>query len=144
MTLDHPPISDKFLQAAEPARPTRTRAKNPPPFSLRLSADEKAELVRQAGKTPLGAYIRSRLLGDTAAPRRTYRQPVADEQALARLLSELGKARLSSNLNQLAKAANTGSLPVGPDTERALVEACEDVRRMRHALIAALGLRSDP
>ena len=54
------------------------------------------------------------------------------------MLAELGKSRLASNLNQLAKAANTGSLPVSPETEQALVQACEDVRRMRHALPAAL------
>lgn len=144
MTLDRPPISGEFHNAAEHTPPRRTSTKHPPPFSLRLSAEEKAELLRRAGSMSLGAYIRSRLLGETTTPRRAQRRPGPDQQTLARLLSELGKSRLSSNLNQLAKAANTGSLPVGPDTEKTLVEACEDVRRMRRALIAALGLRSDP
>ncbi len=93
---------------------------------------------------PLEPYIRSRLLADTESPRRVRRQPVKDEQALAKLLGELGRAKLANNLNQLAKAVHTGSLPVTSDTEQAIAEACRDVRRMRDALILALGLRSEP
>ena len=133
MSLDHPPITGQFQRATAPAR-------TPPPFSLRLSADERAELIRRAGNKPLGAYIRAQLLGDITTPRRSRRQPGMDQQALAKLLAELGKSRLSSNLNQLAKAAHMGSLPVTPETEQALVQACDDVRRMRHALLSTLGL----
>lgn len=88
---------------------------------------------------PLGAYIRSRLFrGRERQPRRG----VSEDQALARLLGELGKARLANNLNQLAKAANTGSLPVTPETEAALLAACKDVQWMRAALVEALGLKA--
>jgi hypothetical protein len=52
----------------------------------------------------------------------------------------LGQSRLSSNLNQLAKAVNTGSLPVTPETERELRQAARDVMVMRRMLIDALGL----
>lgn len=144
MSLDRPPITEEFRDAAEhnPARNPKSKA--PPPFSLRLTAAEKAELLQRAGTMPLGAYIRSRLLGNAASPRRTQRQPVRDDKALARLLGELGKARLANNLNQLARAANTGSLPLTPETEQALAEACRDVRWMRDTLIAALGLRGAP
>lgn len=144
MSLDHPPITGQFQQAATSSAALRKGAKPPPPFSLRLSAEERAELERRAGSKSLGAYIRAQLLGDAVTRRRASRQPAADQQTLARLLAELGKSRLSSNLNQLAKAANIGSLPVSPETEQALVAACEDVRRMRHALLSALGLRSEP
>lgn len=66
MSLDRPPISNDFQNAAEhdPTRPANS-TKPPPPFSLRLSADERAELFRRAGNKPLGAYIRSRLLAGT-------------------------------------------------------------------------------
>lgn len=144
MSLDRPPITGAFRDAAEQEPARRAAAKTPPPFSLRLSAEEKAELRRRAGNMPLGAYIRSRLLGSTAAPRRASRRPAKDAQALAQLLGALGKARLANNLNQLAKAAHTGALPVTPDTERAIAEACREVRWMRDTLIAALGLRSPP
>ena len=89
---------------------------------------------------PLGAYIRKKLLGDTTYQRRNHRMPVKDDKALAQLLGELDRARLANNLNQFAKAANTGSLPITPETEKALKTACQDVEWMKNRLITALGL----
>jgi hypothetical protein len=81
MSLDHSPITEEFRNAAEHG-PLRRASSRLPPFSLRLSVEEKTELLRRAGNIPLGAYIRSQLLGSTAAPRRSHRQPVKDEKAL--------------------------------------------------------------
>ena len=89
---------------------------------------------------PLGSYIRSRLLNGDGRPRRAYRKPVRDDRMLAELLGELGKARLASNLNQLARAANTGSLPVTEETLKFILTACKDVQQMRTMLMLALGL----
>jgi len=122
MSLDRPPISGEFRDAAEHSAARARRAKSP-------------------GNMPLGAYIRFRLLENAESPRRSRRQPIKNEQALAKVLGELGKAKLANNLNQLAKAANLGSLPAGPETEQAIVEACQDIRRMREALMLALGMR---
>ena len=118
------------------------KPKNPkgwPPFSLRLSFDEKAYLKSQAGNMALGAYIREKLLGDPE-PRRKRREPVKDELALAQLLAVFGKSNLANNLNQLAKAAHSGSLDVTPDTERAIRESYTEIMWMRGLLIQALGL----
>jgi len=112
----------------------------PPPFSLRLTLEERARLEAEAGDLPLGAYIRERLLGDDAAPRtRRGNSPVKDKEALGRVMGALGAARLSANLNQLAKAVNTGSLPVTPETEAELHEACCKIADMRADLLRALG-----
>jgi hypothetical protein len=87
-----------FQQAAQKAEP-----KYPPPFSLRLTYDERARQEAEAGGKPLGAYIRERLLGDDAAPRkRRGNSPIKIHEALARVLGALGRSRLCSNLNQLA------------------------------------------
>lgn len=51
----------------------------------------------------------------------------------------LGASRLSQNLNQLARAVNTGSLPVTPETEADLKEACDAVVQLRNELMRALG-----
>lgn len=112
---------------------------SPAPFSLRLTFEERAALEKAAGNMPLGAYIRSQALGGKESRRRKKRRrPIKDHKALAYVLGELGKARLASNLNQLARAVNTGSLPVTPETEKALQEACNDVRKMRIMLMRAL------
>ena len=118
--------------------------KLPKPFSLRLTFDERAALEKDAGNKPLGVYIRAKLFDGEEAPRKVRtrtRKPVEDERALGRLLGELGKARLANNLNQLAKAANTGSLPVTLDTEKALRDACAAIQDMRSLLLRALGFQ---
>lgn len=113
--------------------------KYPPPFSLRLTNEERARLERDAAGRPLGAYIRERLFGENVSPRRkSGNRPVQDQEALGRVLGALGGSRLSSNLNQLAKAVNTGSLPVTPETEADLQQACRDVTVMREELLRAL------
>lgn len=112
-----------------------------PPFSLRLTIEERAQLERDAVGLSLGAYIRSRLFDESLPKRRTRgKNPVKDHQELAKILAELGRSRLANNVNQLAKAANSGSLEVTPDTEQALKHACSDIQWMRHVLMTALGL----
>lgn len=119
--------------------------KIPTPFSLRLTFEERAALEKEAGNKPLGAFIRSKLFRGSEAQRKQRtrsRKPLKDDKALAELLGKLGQSRLASNINQLAKASNTGSLPVTPDTEKALRNACNDVRVMRMLLMQALGYHS--
>ncbi|MBK7162878.1 MAG: plasmid mobilization relaxosome protein MobC [Sphingomonadales bacterium] len=116
-----------------------------PPFSLRLTFEERAKLERDAAGMALGAYIRSRLLDpETVAPRKRGKFPVKDHQALAQLLGLLGQSRLANNVNQLARAANTGSLAVTPDTEEALMSATADINHMRQLLIQALDIDARP
>lgn len=127
--------------------PSKTNKNNgiPTPFSLRLTFEERVALEKEAGNKPLGAYIRSKLFCGAENPRRTRsrtRKPLKDDKALGELLGKLGQSRLASNINQLAKATNSGSLPVTPDTEKALKDACDDVRAMRILLMQALGYYS--
>ncbi len=117
--------------------------KSPPPFSLRLTFEERVALDRMARGRPVGAYIRDRLFGDGVSKRRAEsRRPSVDNAALARALSALGQSRLAANLNQIAKAAHMGALPVSPELEDDLAAACADVQAMRRALVQALGLRA--
>lgn len=120
------------------------RAKRPAPFSLRLSAEERARLIAEAGGAPLGAYIKAKLLG-AAPPVRMRRTglAVADRQALAQALALLGQSRLANNLNQLAHAANIGALPLTPETESELAASIRDVRAIRRLLLCALGLKTE-
>lgn len=114
----------------------------PAPFSIRLTQEERAYLEAKAGNQALGAYIRQTLLGDQQASRRKLRKPKVDDEKAAAILSELGSSRIPANLNQLAKAANTGTLDVQEETEQQLQHACAAVIAMREALFIALGLKT--
>jgi hypothetical protein len=116
-----------------------------PPFSLRLSFEERAALERAAAGMSLSDYARSKLFGggndaDRIERRARGKFPVKDHKALGAVLAQLGASRLSQNLNQLAKAANMGSLLVTPETENALRHAAAEVHDMRKLLLKALGL----
>ena len=117
-----------------------SKRKASPPFSLRLTFEERARLERDAAGMSLGAYIRSRLFGADVPPRRTRGKfPVKDKAALAKVLAVLGASRLSQNLNQLARAVNIGALPVTPETDAELRDACRAVAELRDELLRALG-----
>lgn len=128
-----------------PETPQRGREKRPGaaarPISVRLTEEEKRLLLERAGSIPLATYIRNLLLQqEYQAPRRRARNPVKDQEALARVLAALGQSRIANNLNQLAKAANIGALAVAPETEHEIREVCEAVAAMRRDLMRALGL----
>ncbi len=115
------------------------KAKPTTPFSLRLTFEERAKLESNAKGKSLGAYIRERLLGDDAQKRMSrQRRPTIDRVALAKALSDLGNSRLASNLNQIAKSAHNGTLPVGPELNADLMAACADIQLMRDELMRAL------
>lgn len=110
------------------------------PFTLRLTAQERQILEREAAGLPLGEYIRAQALSDNRVKRRTRgKHPVKDHKLLAQFLGELGRMRVASNLNQLAKAANSGSLILTPETQSVLLEACADIRQIKDTLLRSLG-----
>ena len=136
-------LRDGFTDAAAPRpRASRKSRKRTPPFSLRLNEEEKARLIAEANGAPLGTYIKAKAMGAPLRARRTG-LAVADRKALAQALALLGQSRISSNLNQLAHAANVGVLPVTPETEEALMEACAEVSDIRRLLMSALGLKPE-
>ncbi|MEM9668191.1 MAG: plasmid mobilization relaxosome protein MobC [Pseudomonadota bacterium] len=111
-------------------------------FSVRLSDEQWKELPRLAEGKPLGVYARAAMFGgDGHLKRRKQSKAVHDPEALAKALGLLGGSGISANLNQLAKAANVGVLPVTPETCAELNEACAHVREIRALLTKALGLR---
>ena len=136
---------DSLAAVTPPSKPKRAERDKPPsPFSLRLSAEERARLAAEAAGAPLGTYIRAKLLGEPIPARiRKSGISIADRRALAQLIALLGRSRVFSNLNQLAHAANTGSLPVTPETEAALAQALSDLHEIRALLLTSLGLKPE-
>ena len=120
----------------------KTPVKRPAPFSLRLTFEERAQLEKEANGTSLSNHIKWRLFEtDKPAPKKRGKVPVKDHKMLAKVIAKLGQSRLASNVNQLARAVNTGSLPVTPETETDLLQATRDIAAMRNMLIAGLGLK---
>ena len=124
----------------------RPKTKGPAPFSLRLTEQERLDLEERAGRQPLGAYVRAQLFGARRAREAGRRRcrghaAVKDHKALAQVLALLGRSRLAANINQLARAANRGALPVTPDTEAALVSASRDIAAIKALVMRALGIR---
>ena len=121
------------------------KPKYPPPFSMRFTEDERRVLEMAAGGRPLAAYIRWLIFKEDMPelPKRRTREQMAsrERKELSKLLGTLGKSRISQNINQLAKAANSGSLPVNHEVTRELNNACDAIRWMRSTLIKAMGLK---
>lgn len=139
-----PEFSD-VSQAAPSATPRpKKKAKRAAPLSLRLSDQERETLARAAGSASLNSYIKSKVFdGDMKLSRQRGQAPVKDHAALARALGLLGNLRLANNLNQLAKAANMGALPLSPEVEEELIATCAAVIAIRAELMKALGYSAD-
>ncbi len=107
--------------------------KRPAPFSIRLSDDERAEIVRRADAAGLsiGGYWKSAVF-NLPPPRKSHR-PSVDRVELAKLLGQLG--RVGNNINQLARTLNAeGSVEI-PE----LTQALKELTDMREAVMIALG-----
>ncbi len=135
-------VAYQFNQSAEQkTQHRRGHGKRPSPFCIRLTEAQRARLQLEAAGAPLGAYIKAKALNEPPLRMRRSGHSVEDREALARALALLGKSRIASNLNQLAYAANIGSLPMTPETEEFLLESLRDVRAIRLLLMKALGMK---
>jgi hypothetical protein len=136
------PADDDDALVMPPVRrvaPWRGRRRVPDPkdkfVAVRCTAGQHATWTLAAADagTNVGDYLRTLADGGSPSPRAVRRPPI-ERQALAQLLGELGK--VGSNVNQLARIANTSGDMPEPD---ALADIASDVRAMRAALMKALG-----
>ena len=118
----------------------------PQPFSMRFTKEERRSLELAAAGRPLAAYIRWLIFKEDMPdmPKKRTRGETAsqDQKQLAKLLGALGKSRISQNINQLAKAANSGSLPVTEEIVDYLNESVSAIQWMRKTLIKGMGVKA--
>lgn len=79
-------------------------------------------------------FIKDAILQNGVRPPASRRPRIQDQKLLAKLLGTLGKSRIANNINQLAKAANSGSLPVKEEVLQTLNDAVTAIRSMRDSL----------
>lgn len=114
-------------------------------ISLRVTDEEKFRLERAAAGMSRSDYMRERLFGETAKPRRTRgKHPVKDYEALGRVLGLLGRSKLAHDLGDMDWAVRNGLVQIDPATAQAIRRACADITAMRDDLVKALGLRPRP
>jgi hypothetical protein len=140
-----PHLSEIFnALAVKPKRDKRVRSI--PPVSIRVSAEEKAQLKQMAGNLALSAYIRQRLFGDTVKGRAKRhqekpKQPKFDHVEIARLLGMFGQSELARSMLALSLAVQAGQLVASSEVELQICRACEDIHEMRTVLITALKVK---
>lgn len=126
--------------ASSESSPLPQKPKRPSPLSLRLSADERTRLEREAGGMALGAYIKSRLFDGATPPTRSKRKsPLKDHAALARGLNFLRHSNLGASMQHISDAANDGRSRFTRDERKRIEQACADIATMRGAILEALG-----
>jgi hypothetical protein len=135
------PPAQVFAPVAPAGKPApwrgRKRAVNPlsQVIHIRCTPAQRAAYEAAAARAGLsiGEYFRT--LSDAPGQRpRAARRPAVEHKEVARLVGLLGN--LTSNVNQLARAANTAGFDVSADR---LHQIGDDVRGMRAAVMKALG-----
>lgn len=137
-TTTNSSLGEGFREAAKSAKPAKY-----PRITLRLTEDELSQLREVAQGLSVSAYIRKCVFSSEAASRkrRAY-MPVADQEALARVLYLLGQTHFANNLNQIAYHANCGTLSMDEATEDEIKETCAHIAFIRMKLIEALGIKN--
>src|SRR5208337_4397028 len=105
---------------------------------IRWTDDEFTSITDKADKSGLAvaAFMRAAALGSPGP--RAQRRPPADHKALRQILGELG--RIGNNINQIARALNSGEKASLPDLQQAL-RAYVDIR---NRIFDALGKNHGP
>jgi hypothetical protein len=128
---------DVAATSASAPEPTHT-------VSFRVTEKERDRLNNDSAGVSRSAYIRDRLFGSSAEKRKTRgKNPVKDFEALARVLSLLGRSNLADDLNELDWAVQNGVVKIDPVTALAIKQACVDIATIRQDLIIALGLKPE-
>jgi hypothetical protein len=118
------------------------------PYSIRLNAEERNYIRTKAEQLALKdpAFIRLKIFDDNFRAQSSAYQKKGNQQdhkEIAQVLAMLGQSRIANNLNQIAKAINTGTLVITPEIESQLTEACLTVQLLRTTLIKGMGIKED-
>ena len=92
----------------------------------------------------LSRYVKGRIFDKAGKAKPSGRaRPVRDHVALAQVLAMLGAMDAAGSFRELAAAAKSGALPVSPETEEELVNACAAVLAIKSEVMRALGYKDE-
>lgn len=128
-------IAADFAIAGAQNKPKKKRLA---PLSVRLSAEQREQLERDAVGMSLNAYVLSRLF---SAPKRN-KQPTKLDKAIASALRRMSHAGIASYLASQIVAQEEGRLGLSSDEELELREVYDECYLIRYDLIEALGLQA--
>lgn len=131
-----PDLGTDFTIAGADIKPKKKRLS---PLSVRLSAEQRAQLEKDAVSMSLNAYVLSKLFD---APK-CKKQPTKRDKALASALRRMSNAGIASYLASQVVAQEEGRLGLSLDEEAELREAYAECFRIRRDLIEALGLQAE-
>jgi len=118
----------------------KNKRKYHPTLQIHFSQSQREKLDSWADGRPIAAYIKDVLFIEERKPQRTHGVILQDKKLYAQALGSLGQSRLASNVNQMAKAVNSGSLQVNQETEAAILEAAKAIIVLRDVFFDAMGL----
>lgn len=118
-------------------RPQKTKRLSP--LSVRLSAEQRAQLERDAVGMSLNAYVLSKLF---AAPHRK-KLPTKRDKAIASALRRMSHAGLATYLASQIVAQEEGRLGLSKADEIELRKAYAECFHIRRDLVEALGLQAE-
>ena len=109
-----------------------------------MTKDERALLVRLAGKLPVGTYFKQRIFAtnDNVATSLPANTPLSKKQLLAQILGKIAKLEVFAVLKAMLSLIESAQVKLKPETEAALRQACQDIADIRWMLIEALGVKS--
>lgn len=127
-------LSSPFNKVSLP-KPQRTKKSETKMFGIRLTDDERRLLDQRAGNEHVSTWARDVLLSHKARKRRKSRKPQVSDKNLALVIALFGDQRIASNLNQLARHANMGTLDFDDHTLEQIQEACAAMIAVRNYLL---------
>lgn len=139
------PLREVFLWANDRQSESATASSQGTPtqtISFRVTEVEKEQLRRDAAGLSRSAYIRKKLFGEQAKPRKTRGKfPVKDYEALGRVLGMLGRSGIYNNMHRLMLAIDEGRVAMDNDIVAEIRQTHADIVAMRRDLVQALGLQ---
>ena len=134
-TCSVPHLETDFVAAIR-EKPKKKRLS---PLSVRLTAEQREQLERDAIGMTLNAYVLGRLFNK----RSKRKPPTKHQQAIGRALRRLAHSGIATFLASQIVAQEEGRLMLCKNEESELREAYSECFRIRRDLVEALGLEAE-